>query len=72
MECHGDCHTHIDALNHISYGGLLYNGRPVSEVTSKGMHGFDITTYAQRDRRPRRAARHPPPAGCSASSPARR
>ena len=46
MECHGDCHTHIDALNHISYGGLLYNGRPVSEVTSKGMHGYDITTYA--------------------------
>ncbi len=46
MECHGDCHTHIDALNHISYGGLLYNGRPVSEVTSKGMSGFDITTYA--------------------------
>jgi kynurenine formamidase len=46
MECHGDCHTHIDALNHISYGGLLYNGRPVAEVTSRGMHGFDITTYA--------------------------
>ena len=46
MECHGDCHTHIDALNHISYGGLLYNGRPVADVTSKGMHGYDITTYA--------------------------
>ncbi len=46
MECHGDCHTHIDALNHISYGGLLYNGRPISEVTSLGMHGYDITTYA--------------------------
>ncbi len=46
MECHGDCHTHIDALNHISYGGLLYNGRPVSEGTSKGMQGYDITTYA--------------------------
>jgi kynurenine formamidase len=46
MECHGDCHTHIDALNHISYGGLLYNGRPVSEVTSRGSSGLDITTYA--------------------------
>ncbi len=46
MECHGDCHTHIDALNHISYGGLLYNGRPVSEVTSKGSRGLDIATYA--------------------------
>lgn len=46
MECHGDCHTHIDALNHISYGGLLYNGRPISDVTSKGMHGYDVTSYA--------------------------
>ena len=46
MECHGDCHTHIDALNHISYDGLLYGGRPVSNVTSKGMPGLTITTYA--------------------------
>jgi kynurenine formamidase len=46
MECHGDCHTHIDALNHVSYAGRLFNGRPVSEVTSKGTHGLDITTYA--------------------------
>jgi kynurenine formamidase len=46
MECHGDCHTHIDALNHISYGGLLYGGRPVSDVTSKGAPGLAITTYA--------------------------
>jgi kynurenine formamidase len=46
MECHGDCHTHIDALNHISYGGLLYGGRPVSDVTSKGASRLAITTYA--------------------------
>jgi len=46
MECHGDCHTHIDALNHISYGGLLYGGRPISDVTSKGSSGLAITTYA--------------------------
>jgi kynurenine formamidase len=46
MECHGDCHTHIDALNHISYGGLLYGGRPVSDVTSKGAPRLAITTYA--------------------------
>src|SRR3982074_2699534 len=26
MECHGDCHTHIDALNHIAYGGHVYGG----------------------------------------------
>ena len=46
MECHGDCHTHIDALNHIAYAGLLYGGRPASNVTSRGAHGLDITTYA--------------------------
>jgi kynurenine formamidase len=46
MECHGDCHTHIDALCHIAYGGLLYNGRPISDVTSKGSRGLDITAYA--------------------------
>jgi kynurenine formamidase len=46
MECHGDCHTHIDALCHIAYGGLLYGGRPASNVTSKGARGLDITTYA--------------------------
>ena len=28
MACHGDCHTHIDALNHIAYKGKLYNGKP--------------------------------------------
>ncbi len=46
MECHGDCHTHIDALCHIAYAGRLYNGRPISDVTSKGSLGLDITTYA--------------------------
>ena len=46
MECHGDCHTHIDALCHIAYGGLLYGGRSISEVTSKGSRVLDITAYA--------------------------
>lgn len=46
-EIHGDCHTHIDALCHIAYEGKLYNGRPVSMVTSKGPQGMDITTYAE-------------------------
>src|SRR3981081_4754852 len=27
MSCHGDCHTHIDALCHIAYGGHVYGGR---------------------------------------------
>ena len=32
MAAHGDCHTHVDALCHISYDGLTYNGRVASEV----------------------------------------
>jgi kynurenine formamidase len=45
-ECHGDCHTHIDALCHIAYREKLYNGRPVSAVTSRGATGLDIAAYA--------------------------
>lgn len=44
--CHGDCHTHIDALCHIGYNGKLYNGRPTNAVTSQGASVMDITTYA--------------------------
>jgi kynurenine formamidase len=32
MACHGDCHTHVDALCHISYDGKTYNGRNAAEV----------------------------------------
>lgn len=46
MQFHGDCHTHIDALCHIAYKGLLYNGRPANLVTVHGADGLDITTYA--------------------------
>src|ERR1700674_4711654 len=46
MECHGDCHTHIHALKHIAYAGVLSGGRPASTVPSRGAHGLDITTYA--------------------------
>lgn len=46
MACHGDCHTHIDALCHISYNGLTYNGKPAEEVlTSKGATTLDIAAY---------------------------
>ena len=45
-ECHGDCHTHIDALCHIAYKGKLYNGKPASSVTSLGPKLMDITTVA--------------------------
>jgi kynurenine formamidase len=43
MACHGDCHTHVDALCHISYNGLTYNGKRAEEVlTSKGATTLDI------------------------------
>jgi kynurenine formamidase len=46
MACHGDCHTHIDALCHISYNGLTYNGHPAEEVlTSRGATSLDIASY---------------------------
>ena len=32
MAAHGDCHTHVDALCHISYDGLTYNGRVANEI----------------------------------------
>ncbi len=45
-ECHGDCHTHIDALCHIGYQGKLYNGKPASALTSRGPTLQDLTAYA--------------------------
>jgi len=43
MASHGDCHTHVDALCHISYGGLTYNGRDAAEVLrSTGATSQDI------------------------------
>ena len=44
--CHGDCHTHIDALCHVAYKGKLYNGKPTSAVTSQGASIMDIAAYA--------------------------
>jgi kynurenine formamidase len=47
MACHGDCHTHVDALCHLSYGGVTYNGRPAGEVVmSNGAAELDITAYS--------------------------
>jgi kynurenine formamidase len=47
MACHGDCHTHVDALCHISYDGKTYNGREASEVLkSTGATAQDITTLS--------------------------
>lgn len=47
MASHGDCHTHVDALCHISYDGLTYNGRPANEVVkSTGPTEQDITVVS--------------------------
>lgn len=45
-EVHGDCHTHVDALCHVAMRGKLYNGKPMSTVTSRGPTLQDITAYA--------------------------
>ena len=46
MQFHGDCHTHLDALCHISYKGLLYNGIPAPKVNVTGAGCLDITAIA--------------------------
>jgi kynurenine formamidase len=33
---HTRCATHVDALAHVSYDGLIFNGHPVSAVTQAG------------------------------------
>ena len=45
-ECHGDCHTHVDALCHVSYEGRLYNGKSADIISSKGASAYDLTSYA--------------------------
>jgi kynurenine formamidase len=48
MACHGDCHSHVDALCHISYKGLTYNGKPAEEVlTSMGATSLDIARIGE-------------------------
>lgn len=39
LECHGEVHSHLDALCHIAYEGRLYNDWPVSTV---GVEGADV------------------------------
>lgn len=47
MACHGDCHTHVDALCHVSYAGRTYNGREASSVlSSRGAAEQDIAAYS--------------------------
>ena len=46
MASHGDCHTHVDALNHVGYRGQLYNGKPAALLTSRGSEWGSIAAYA--------------------------
>jgi kynurenine formamidase len=46
IAAHGDCHTHVDALCHISYNGLTYNGHPAAEVLrTNGATAQDTAAY---------------------------
>lgn len=46
-EIHGDAPSHMDALCHASYKGLLYNGREARDtVTDSGAHLLGIRTAA--------------------------
>ena len=46
VECHGDAHSHIDALNHCVYRDRLFNDIPASTVTSSGGPRGAITVAA--------------------------
>lgn len=42
VDYHNDTHTHVDALCHVGYEGLLYNGVPADAVTSSGATAHSI------------------------------
>jgi kynurenine formamidase len=45
LDFHGNCHTHIDALCHVSYRGLLYDGLPAETVGPAGATTLAIDDY---------------------------
>jgi kynurenine formamidase len=46
LECHGTAHTHVDALCHVAYRGLLYNGLPAGAVSVSGAKSLDVAAYS--------------------------
>jgi kynurenine formamidase len=46
MNVHGNADSHMDALCHVMYDGLLYNGVPASTVTPKGASELTIEVAA--------------------------
>ena len=47
MNIHGDVDSHIDALCHVSYEGMLYNGVPAGAVNSRGAAELSIDDTAR-------------------------
>jgi kynurenine formamidase len=47
MNVHGNADSHMDALCHVMYDGMLYNGVPASTVSSKG--AAELTIEVARD-----------------------
>lgn len=47
IAAHGRATTHLDALCHFSWQGQIYNGRPVSTITSLGALASTLATAAQ-------------------------
>lgn len=46
MNVHGNAHTHLDALCHVMYDGVLYNGVPASTVTAGGAAELTVAVAA--------------------------
>lgn len=46
VDYHNDGHSHLDALCHVSWRGMLYNGRPAAEVSSQGAGFGAVETVA--------------------------
>jgi kynurenine formamidase len=42
MNIHGDADSHLDALSHVSYDGLLYNGVPAQTLTARGAQALSV------------------------------
>lgn len=45
IDFHGESQSHIDALSHVSYRGLLYNRRPVETVMTSGATIHTVDDY---------------------------
>jgi kynurenine formamidase len=45
IEFHGESQSHVDALAHVSYRGVLYNGQPVATVRTSGATVLSVDDY---------------------------